>query len=280
MATLDPEPSRTATDTAPAAPTPHKSSLVAAAAYTPLWRRIVTLSAPVMLAMLSQTLINQVDHVLVGHLPQAESTPGQTALQISQILLWMFGGFLSSITVGTQALTARRAGAEDIEGAGAVSTNSLNSIYVMEVNPSDLDVANGFDCVRLGTGDAANIAHLTGRDFVFVKHDVTNYIALEGDIGCMAGELCVPTVDIANGGGYYSCADPGTVPNDSGCNLTGDGTECESGQCAPAALMGIPVVAVCSPCNEDGDCGGGMTCQLPEVAIEGNSLALVPGTCV
>ena len=92
---------------------------------TGLGRRIVQLSYPVMLAMLSQTLINQVDHILVGHLPQSESTPGQTAVQISQILLWMFGGFLSAITVGTQAMTARRAGAGDIEGAGAVSTNSM-----------------------------------------------------------------------------------------------------------------------------------------------------------
>lgn len=90
-----------------------------------LSRRIIQLSYPVMLAMLSQTLINQVDHVLVGHLPVAEATPGQAAVQISQILLWMFGGFLSAISVGTQALTARRAGAGDIEGAGAVSTNSF-----------------------------------------------------------------------------------------------------------------------------------------------------------
>lgn len=90
-----------------------------------LSRRIVALSYPVMLAMLSQTLINQVDHILVGHLPLAESTPGQTAVQISQILLWMFGGFLAAISVGTQAMTARRAGADDLEGAGAVSTNSL-----------------------------------------------------------------------------------------------------------------------------------------------------------
>ena len=90
-----------------------------------LSRRILQLSYPVMLAMLTQTLINQVDHVLVGHLPIAESTPGQTAVQISQILLWMFGGFLSALTVGTQALTARRAGADDLEGAGAVSTNSV-----------------------------------------------------------------------------------------------------------------------------------------------------------
>lgn len=33
---------------------------------------------------------------------------------------------------------------------------------------------------NLLTGDVANIEHLTGRDFVFVRHNVTNYIALEG----------------------------------------------------------------------------------------------------
>ena len=41
----------------------------------------------------------------------------------------------------------------------------------------------GFSVVgmdNLITGDVANIAHLTGRDFVFVEHNVTNYIALEG----------------------------------------------------------------------------------------------------
>jgi dTDP-glucose 4,6-dehydratase len=35
---------------------------------------------------------------------------------------------------------------------------------------------------NLLTGDVANIQHLTGRDFVLVKHDVTNYIALEGPL--------------------------------------------------------------------------------------------------
>jgi dTDP-glucose 4,6-dehydratase len=35
---------------------------------------------------------------------------------------------------------------------------------------------------NLITGDVRNVAHLTGRDFVFVKHDVTNYIALEGPL--------------------------------------------------------------------------------------------------
>jgi dTDP-glucose 4,6-dehydratase len=35
---------------------------------------------------------------------------------------------------------------------------------------------------NLLTGDMANIAHLMGRDFVFVKHDVTNYIHVDGAV--------------------------------------------------------------------------------------------------
>jgi len=43
----------------------------------------------------------------------------------------------------------------------------------------------GFSVVgmdNLLTGDVANIQHLTGRDFVFVKHDVTNYINVDGPV--------------------------------------------------------------------------------------------------
>jgi len=35
---------------------------------------------------------------------------------------------------------------------------------------------------NLLTGDIANIAHLTGQDFVFLKHDVTNYISVDGPV--------------------------------------------------------------------------------------------------
>jgi dTDP-glucose 4,6-dehydratase len=35
---------------------------------------------------------------------------------------------------------------------------------------------------NLLTGDLANIAHLAGRDFVFLKHDVTNYINVDGPV--------------------------------------------------------------------------------------------------
>jgi dTDP-glucose 4,6-dehydratase len=46
-------------------------------------------------------------------------------------------------------------------------------------------LARGFSVIgmdNLATGDVANIEPLTGRDFVFVKHDVTNYVAVEGPL--------------------------------------------------------------------------------------------------
>ena len=35
---------------------------------------------------------------------------------------------------------------------------------------------------NLLTGDTANISHLVGRDFTFIKHDVTNYIYVDGPV--------------------------------------------------------------------------------------------------
>src|SRR5918992_3140770 len=35
---------------------------------------------------------------------------------------------------------------------------------------------------NLLTGSTANIAHLANRDFFFIKHDVTNYVFVEGPV--------------------------------------------------------------------------------------------------
>lgn len=90
-----------------------------------LRRNVIALASPVVAAMISQTLINQADHILVGRLPESESVPGQAALQVSVMLLWAVGGALNAISVGTQALTARRLGAGDPLAAGQVLANSL-----------------------------------------------------------------------------------------------------------------------------------------------------------
>jgi hypothetical protein len=36
------------------------------------------------------------------------------------------------------------------------TTDNMNLMYVIEVDPATLDVANGFDCIRVGTGNAVN----------------------------------------------------------------------------------------------------------------------------
>lgn len=88
-----------------------------------LWR-ILVLGAPVIIGMLTQTAINQIDGMFIGRLPEAQAVPGHAAMGPSLILLWAFGGFLSAISVGTQALTARRRGENDDLGAGQVLGNS------------------------------------------------------------------------------------------------------------------------------------------------------------
>src|SRR6516225_8063320 len=90
-----------------------------------LARRLGSLAAPVVLAMVSQTIINWVDHILVGRLPSSDSIPGQAALGPALNLFWAVGGALAAVSVGTQALTARRLGEDDHERAGQVLFNSL-----------------------------------------------------------------------------------------------------------------------------------------------------------
>ena len=50
---------------------------------------------------------------------------------------------------------------------------------------SDLFVAAGFDVIcmdNLLTGDVKNIAHIRSEHFTFIKHDVTNYIYVDGPL--------------------------------------------------------------------------------------------------
>src|SRR5512146_1285518 len=72
------------------------------------YRVVLRLATPTVLAMVTQSVVNQIDIVFFSWLPCPESSNAQAALLPSLILLWLFGGSLSAISVGTQALTARR----------------------------------------------------------------------------------------------------------------------------------------------------------------------------
>ncbi len=87
--------------------------------------KVLRLASPVLFAMLTQTFINITDTYLVGKLDPSVSIPGQAALGYSLPLLWIVGGSLSAISVGTQAITARRYGEGNHEQAGQVLTNSF-----------------------------------------------------------------------------------------------------------------------------------------------------------
>jgi putative MATE family efflux protein len=87
-------------------------------------RRILALALPVIFAMLTQTGVNIVDTYFIGQLPREVASNGQFALTPSLMFLWAVGGFLSAISVGTQATVARRFGEGDPLAAGAVLPNA------------------------------------------------------------------------------------------------------------------------------------------------------------
>jgi len=85
---------------------------------------ILRLATPTVLAMLSQSVVNEIDVVFFSHLPCPESSNGQAALLPSLILVWLFGGSLSAISVGTQAIVARRYAEGQRHAAGAALANA------------------------------------------------------------------------------------------------------------------------------------------------------------
>ena len=87
-------------------------------------RVILKLALPTVFAMLTQSAVNEVDIIFFSRLPCPESSTAQAALLPSLILLWMFGGSLSAISVGTQAISARRFAEGKSVDAGAVLVNS------------------------------------------------------------------------------------------------------------------------------------------------------------
>jgi multidrug resistance protein, MATE family len=60
-------------------------------------RLILRLATPTVLAMLTQSIVNEVDIIFFSRLPCPESSNAQAALLPSLILLWLFGGSLSAI---------------------------------------------------------------------------------------------------------------------------------------------------------------------------------------
>lgn len=96
-------------------------------------RVVLRLATPTVLAMLSQSLVNEVDIIFLSWLPQPEAVTAQAALFPSLILLWLIGGSLSAVSVGTQAIAARRFAQGRALDSGAVLANSFTIAFVSSV---------------------------------------------------------------------------------------------------------------------------------------------------
>jgi putative MATE family efflux protein len=94
------------------------------------YKTIFRLALPTVFAMLLQSAVNEVDDIFFGHLPcppggVCEASNAQGALLPSLLIVWLFGGSLGAISVGTQAYTARRIAEGKKLEAGAVLMNAI-----------------------------------------------------------------------------------------------------------------------------------------------------------
>src|SRR5262245_31992375 len=90
----------------------------------PPHRAILRLALPTVAAMVTQSSVTEDDIRFFARLPCPESSNAQAALLPSLIVLWLFGGSLSAISVGTQAFTGRRFAENRFEDAGGVLANA------------------------------------------------------------------------------------------------------------------------------------------------------------
>jgi MATE family multidrug resistance protein len=86
-----------------------------------LSRRVWRLAGPVVVGMVSQTLMNVVDTAMVGRL----GSSALAATGLGGVLSWMIMGSLGSVHVGTQAVSARRYGEGRPWEAGRALDNAI-----------------------------------------------------------------------------------------------------------------------------------------------------------
>lgn len=98
-----------------------------------LIKRIVLLSWPVVLGMMTQSAINTIDVLMIGQLDEQYAIPGTAAVMATLILLWGFGGALTAISAGNQAMCARKYSTGDYAGTGQVLYNSIILAIVSSV---------------------------------------------------------------------------------------------------------------------------------------------------
>lgn len=171
--------------------------------------RIVHLGWPVIIGMLTQTAINTIDLLMVGRLDDAQAVPGTAAIMASVVLLWAYGGFLSAISVGTQALSARRYSEGSFEKAGQILSNSIavsiiasaviTTIAIILIDPTMLLLTKSSEVQHIG-GEFSKI-RLLGLPSMALMASVKSFY---DGLGRVRIHMCVAIImNIVNAGVNY-----------------------------------------------------------------------------
>ena len=95
---------------------------------------------------------------------------------------------------------------------------------------------------------------------------------------CEPGLLCAPSFELSEFNGVKLCVEPGSLPQDSSCELDGDGDQvCASGICSVVDVMGLAELGACGSCNTDLDCDSG-SCIPGEFEVDTG--AITGSTCI
>lgn len=128
---------------------------------------ILRLAMPVVLGMLTQSAVNILDTVMVGRLPKEEANPGQAAIGLALPFMWLVGGFLSAVWVGTQAITSRRAGEGNDQLAGRALANSLLLALFSGILFSAMAIAVTPPLIKMLYNDARMVA--LGTEYLQIR---------------------------------------------------------------------------------------------------------------
>jgi hypothetical protein len=92
------------------------------------------------------------------------------------------------------------------------------------------------------------------------------------DLDCPGLDICAPIFELGMWQGSAQCIPPGSLPQDSYCDLDGNGDQaCASGLCSVVDIMGLSQVGACGHCNDDSNCGVG-PCIQGELILDAGQL--------
>ncbi|MBD3165181.1 MATE family efflux transporter [bacterium] len=128
-----------------------------------LSREVMKPAVPVVVGMLSQTLVNLVDTAMVGRLGAA----ALAAVGMGGVLSWLVLGTMNGLNVGVQAVTARRYGEERWKAVGRTYDNAAALALSIGLIGTML-IAPGMRAVYPLFVDSVAVAEM-GQEYLFLR---------------------------------------------------------------------------------------------------------------